>query len=171
MTSLHVLQIYHGSVDTDNRILCKCPVLGINNINQFLATFFIFWKKKRWLFLTRCINTCEICHKTFINHGGIIYKMIHQRIRDLDILCLQTCSTRNLIIIVFCRLHNQLKFSFVNISQIYLSTTIFSLHNVFIKIFLNTCLFTFIFYFAQDSIFIQDNKYTFKRVHCENYYA
>ena len=128
-------------------------------------------KRKDGFFLTRCITTREICHKTFIDHGEIIYKMIHQGIRDLNILCLQTCSTRNLVIIVFCRLHIQLTFSFVNISQIYLCTTIFSFHNVFLKIFLNTCLFTFIFYFALESIFIEDNKYTFKRVHCENYYA
>ena len=40
-----------------------------------------------------------------------------------------------------------------------------------IKIFLNTYLFTFTFYFAKDSIFIRGNKYIFKRVYCENYYA
>ena len=37
-------------VNTYNRMFCPCPVLAINEINPFLATFFVFWKKETWLF-------------------------------------------------------------------------------------------------------------------------
>ena len=74
-------------VDTYNRIFCPCPLLAINEINPFLAKFFVLWKKERF-FLNSCITTRAICNNTFINHVDEIYKMIRRGIRDLVVLCL-----------------------------------------------------------------------------------
>ena len=77
-----------GVVDTYNRIFCWCPVPAINEINPFLAKFFVFWKEERRLFLTSRITTRAICNNTFINYFDITYKVIRPGIRDLDVLCL-----------------------------------------------------------------------------------